>query len=775
MDHLPIPKNPARPTPRIRYVCQQEYDRGDFLTYPERMGWTHEELMDRRTWLNLGDPSCTTDCTPDEAASFLQQWLFFGLLHVFFGDFIEFSDFIEIDGISGVQYVHTRNLLPLTKAFLETEEEEQALLRKGSDCLERCLSKALDVYDAIVSVDPKESLDPWFLASLGAMAKFLVYIADLLSPGDFDIDFVNMPLVYAKEPRFDRFTSKNKEIDIVSLEMAKAGWCPRQVAIAAEYEFETRYFCSQLQVFEAEKLDHGACTQRKCVALQVETSSYQPKHVRPDCKCDLKGVDVEAMDRMLKQGYIPLVVFDDDEDLSLFCTEIEEPASYVAISHVWSDGLGNPSANEIPLCQLRHLKRLVEELADNEDGFEDYGIPFWIDTLCCPARRSEAKTLAIKRMRETYENAAKVLVLSADLQTIEASALPVLDQVYLTSLSAWASRLWTLQEGALCNDLYVRFQDLTVPWDDQAFGQIADSARTLNLGWVDYDELFAGWSQVRGGEEIKTGSRDGPLFSIGEALSALSRRTTSVGEDEALCLGSILGANMGPISQAAPQDRMKALWAQFPSVPRSLLFWNQDRLRNPGFRWAPRSFLGMNEESSAVVDDPTVEATPQGLLARATAMVLKNFTYPLEYDIGGSILVEDSEAQDLFIISKNDQVLDTQAGMLNSFVVPDLEFTEVAIIFDQSIRESQQIVCTMVFVQRVEGEVTYARRGSSATILTKNETPEAIIHRKRVFDEQRNNEDLEEGDEYVIDFKGYEMYGVAIGVFEEEERLWCID
>ena len=33
--------------------------------------------------------------------------------------------------------------------------------------------------------------------------------------------------------------------------------------------------------------------------------------------------------------------------------------SYIAISHVWSDGLGNPNENSLPLCQPEFLYDLL--------------------------------------------------------------------------------------------------------------------------------------------------------------------------------------------------------------------------------------------------------------------------------------------------------------------------------------------------------------------------------------------------------------------------------
>lgn len=69
---------------------------------------------------------------------------------------------------------------------------------------------------------------------------------------------------------------------------------------------------------------------------------------------------------------------------------------YIAISHVWIDGLGNPNANSLPVCQLARLRHLVEEVLSNfnrgpshiDNIHRNPEKPprplFWLNTLLCP-------------------------------------------------------------------------------------------------------------------------------------------------------------------------------------------------------------------------------------------------------------------------------------------------------------------------------------------------------------------------------------------------------
>lgn len=300
------------------------------------------------------------------------------------------------------------------------EKTEQNLLRKGLSFIDKCLEQALGINERIVGGTTKP-LDSYLMISLAGVARFLAYVAESMYPDDFtqhrDSGCI-VPCVEVEEKRFDIFKDDHGTIDILSYEMARAGWCPRQVFIASGYSLETQYFCSRLRLFEAQKTDHGNCTQTQCLALQVLERTYEPKHVQPDCKCNFAGVNEDDLDAALECGYLPLITLGDDDKVTLACTDLdsEDHADYIAISHVWSDGLGNPHGNSMPMCQLQRLKELIQyqEHALYPQKSNKQTTPLWIDTLCCPERQGETKKIAIKMMGETYRKAADTLVLSAD-------------------------------------------------------------------------------------------------------------------------------------------------------------------------------------------------------------------------------------------------------------------------------------------------------------------------------------------------------------------------
>src|SRR2546423_1526267 len=104
--------------------------------------------------------------------------------------------------------------------------------------------------------------------------------------------------------------------------------------------------------------------------------------------------------------------------------------------------------------------------------------PFiWLDTLCCPVRPTEDKKLALKKMRQVYEQARSVLVLDASLQSYSTASMDALEVLARIFTSKWLTRVWTLQEGALAKRLWFQFADKAL--------SLAELKATMETIWPD--------------------------------------------------------------------------------------------------------------------------------------------------------------------------------------------------------------------------------------------------------------------------------------------------
>jgi hypothetical protein len=194
------------------------------------------------------------------------------------------------------------------------------------------------------------------------------------------------------------------------------GWCPREKKIIGdlvEGDQCVLYLCAHLDRREDRYL-HSRCDQTRCEGYQIkDNAEYKTKHVKRLCECGFVGFGsskesfickavYQKSNLPRKLGSAPMITYKDGElqivHVSLIgaeagrLTKIPYTQQYVAISHVWADGLGNRDANDLPICQVSrlqvsstsgpaHLPRwlsshLLEHLWELSTSSLDYGSPY---------------------------------------------------------------------------------------------------------------------------------------------------------------------------------------------------------------------------------------------------------------------------------------------------------------------------------------------------------------------------------------------------------------
>lgn len=398
-------------------------------------------------------------------------------------------------------------------------------------------------------------------------------------------------------------------LDLVTNYMGSAGWCPAELRIM-ENSF-TGLEMWRLSFLDVPHLgkDHSVCKNlNKCGAYQIVESAYKTAHNpggSSNCQCEFVYASQSELSQILlgpAKG-IPLVQTTNPErdptDQRLYVkltpsrtTARPDSADWVAISHVWSDGLGNNKENGIPLCQFNRLCRLSSGLPfPGRSGPP----PFWLDTLCFPLQPEAAYNEALVRMKESYEGSKAVLVLDGYLLGVQAER----DRVSKTEIMAciilcpWNRRLWTWQEAFLAqrNHLYFQFKDVSICDKDLLDACEGEWMTELNqsMDLALSQGIYARFQDIR--------SRDDglPIMErISKAKDTLTFRSTSQTPDEVLCLGNILGVDTKVILDAKDEDRMRTFWVKVVGHGRyhaSVMFWDGPKLDVKGFRWAPATFM----------------------------------------------------------------------------------------------------------------------------------------------------------------------------------------
>lgn len=207
--------------------------------------------------------------------------------------------------------------------------------------------------------------------------------------------------------------------------------------------------------------DHGECTTKQCVAHQINLQMYQTAHLTPECSCEHVQAPMEKANRILSNGGIPIISFNAPltsyENLDIDAVDASDEVQYIAISHVWSDGLGNPKSNSLPRCQIQYLRDRTLNCLWTQGRKDAKRVQLWIDTLCVPLDEP-LRGRAIELIKDTFGRASEILVLDGRLKSLSRE-VPYTENMMRVTCSIWLRRVWTFLEGVLAKKLVFQFAD----------------------------------------------------------------------------------------------------------------------------------------------------------------------------------------------------------------------------------------------------------------------------------------------------------------------------
>lgn len=260
--------------------------------------------------------------------------------------------------------------------------------------------------------------------------------------------------------------------------MNRQGWCKHQAQRMCRQTYSAigLVYLASIRRHPAQWIAHSPCnTADHCIGYNVDNETFQGVHVEMNCECEPVAAHEADMLAILKSGGVPVVrcKLRGLDRLTLQHVRAS-PSAYTAISHLWADGLGNPSGNTLPRCQLERLVNWVSKAARSattgsgnlfRKAFTRSHIDFWLDIYCVPVVKRNTlapltddsirteelqrlKAAALSRMLAVYSWAESVLVLDHELSYITSShdELELLGRV---AISGWNSRYWTFQEYCL--------------------------------------------------------------------------------------------------------------------------------------------------------------------------------------------------------------------------------------------------------------------------------------------------------------------------------------
>jgi hypothetical protein len=660
MEHLLHPKDPVQRI-EVPYVVIEDihaYD-GERLTFSQFRQTHHfdEQTIQRQGWDSYACsiPGKGQIDSSRVVESFLQEWLFFGLLYEVLREDFKREDFVQKK--EGSPWAITTSKLPgmLWRYKQRWASMNHDLQDQNSQCTMTYLNEASEFVNKFLG---SESVRQASITLHGDVVLSVTVMVSTLSAAAAEV---------CKIVQFS--VTRPMRVDELLL---KHGWCPTSLAMLERRAFGPlgMYYAAMLGPLASSR-DHRACRKDElyCMANIVKRASYQTNH-SPDCRLGIVATEcnrsfehidlAKVFAAINSEGHpVVTVLSDSDSDFGLDVQQSSFHQPYVAISHVWMDGMGNNDGNALPRCQLRRLQRLATSLYN---AAETAPVPFWIDTLCVPRWDREYRTKAINKMAATYRDADKILVLDANLfADSRASCQADHTEIFMRIISTnWMRRLWTLQEGVLGKSLYFVFADGVV--DIQNSVSSLHKLLEASAGSLSQPEN----SQVRNLYPGQTISRTALKHYTNLRILAekqkedklalmwnnMQWRSTSWASDETVCMALLLDfssddikaiqdidvvyvdpdsdpttkASLEPLQRTQLTARYKRflqlLSRHKMRIPKGLIFTRGDKFVDKGLRWAPSSFFRTAATGTILSEQPTAEATDEGVLVNAPGFEL---------------------------------------------------------------------------------------------------------------------------------------------------------
>jgi hypothetical protein len=677
MEYLGQPENPHRPV-RVPFFPGYTYDREGLADYPERLGWDLDQLADGdlqnrsleeaisflQSWLFFG---------------FLTEVFSLYGIHVSVDNFLSTSDGnvdssnIGIMNIAstticnphrcGVSTVFRPPKSPSEEIIPSTYYETNVYVNTTSLTSllrELHVSKNLlgqvetvNTYIQIVELELSRFAGWWLSAEIQSDPVEIQRIHLSTMPFEVWLSIttvlaaIKSSVVHAEGHRLPQYP----DCKYVRARMIEHGWCPQNVArLGITFHSAVTMYYASLLGPPLPSDAHFACSESRCEVNSIDESTYIQRHIST-CQQNLYGTweqdpsmeresdaspqpcgieekawlpDVNQMAHILESGRIPVLELrremKGNDSFTLEMVPFTPGMRYVAISHVWSNGLGNPNSNTLPPCQIRYLEQCLASEFERR-----YPYYFWIDTLCVPLKPEEARKRVIKLMKPIYENAQSVLVLDGDLMNRKAN-MPPLELMMRVTCTSWQTRLWTLQEAIAARKLRFQFRDKSVDFTSMAECLMGEEDKfhmgferaSLNLPHpVQEAAMLFYYNRLLtcNDEDIEDISSPTTVKLASMAFTVRSR-TTSKARDEAICLGNILGLDISSIVEAPDERKFQQLLLLQKSISSFVLFMDGPRIEHSPFRWAPSSFLIARSDSQVRKLGPVPEAqvSDQGLL-----------------------------------------------------------------------------------------------------------------------------------------------------------------
>lgn len=667
MDHIPD-ENGTRMVLKVPYYSNGfTYDGQEWATFPERAGYPW--LAENITVQQLNEHYRT--CSIRGLQALAQSWMFFAPLQVFLGSGYKETDFVTQDQETGSWRIST---LAAAGWVLRDGSNRPSMEWPGrpditvnayqfNTFLGKLYAKTV-LWDRFAIGKEQSWVD--LALSFKILYEMLTSLPKHLarSRGAWNRHLPTQP-------------GPSQDCLRTSLLQSSQAWCPHQVdALCTTLPYTALAYLTGFPRMQRPGINHTECHEhRACVAynidLGVKVQTSHSSQCEDPTTCQNVKAPREERVRILQGGGIPVLrCSEDGRQINLSFVSASPDLKYVAVSHLWADGLGNTFENSLPHCQLSALLKAVRAANSSYRSVGDNSATLlWLDIYCVPAQvprtaedlkedsRSsverdqdiELKGKAIARMDATYAWADFVLALDSELarmvtadrhpgaairQKVKGPQPAGAKTIVCMAISAWNMRCWTYQEHAFARETVLQGRQHQSQYDVQRFGNAIEVTiqheflrlvgRHCIMGGGVKEDIGAISRMVLPRQKARLKMKPLPVLSrFGSAWNLFYGRSTTQWKDTIVILTNMLDLSAAAVLRLDHERQMKAVLAAQTSLPISLLFVQMDRLGH-GFRkgrsspfedrWIP------SMPQSVMLDSPgagdLVDVTPTGLLLK---------------------------------------------------------------------------------------------------------------------------------------------------------------
>lgn len=143
--------------------------------------------------------------------------------------------------------------------------------------------------------------------------------------------------------------------------LSSLGWCAFQIKLLEDTVNQSTIDWIVACEMKQDPRGHETCTAEACARNNIDESTYEQAHVCRDRQCQKVLPDLQKVMTILKENGIPVLcleMLNGEPKLTVSASSKTEVGDYIAISHVWADGLGGSTERGLNQCQAQRLSSL---------------------------------------------------------------------------------------------------------------------------------------------------------------------------------------------------------------------------------------------------------------------------------------------------------------------------------------------------------------------------------------------------------------------------------